>query len=613
MIGAALYRYGLRTGRHDLSTTGEELLDRWVRWSGQGLAHTRWSLSEGAWVDEEEPGRVSLRRNAEGHLYLLSALTAADAHGRVKTAWRQWVHGFAGWLVEHQHGDGSWSRFYRLPDNPAEPSRSGTYWPVPFLCDMATLEAREDCLDAAVRAGLYVWEEAGRHGTYRGGALDNPDVLDKEAALWSTEAFASLFRATGDRVWLERAQSAAGMAQSWHYVVDLPVPEPTTDWRQGDTAVGLGLIAVGHSGADTYGSLNAAVFLDLGRWTATPRFLDQARILLHNTRQPMDLDGSRGFALPALLPELWSLSLQWINTAGENRGRGSGHPLWVPWTTANAAFGSERVLDRATTWHEEHWTTLRVLRRFQAPALVVGGTIPCTVDIDQPAGLPPAGVVVTAATGERTIRVEADLPADGGVHRLRLDLPWTGPGPAEWVTLSVRLRNERGQEELGLPLGLRTQRTVRWSMDAPEPMAVDPRSVSAPHTGFADSVAALVDGRTGEHAGDTSVPRQSFFARVGTREQLLCELPPGTRVWGCRLYWYRDENCDLAEAWGVEARTEPDAWQEMQPLETVGLPDSQGATWYVFTPVTADALRVWIQQPARASVALREWRIYADP
>jgi hypothetical protein len=63
----------------------------------------------------------------------------------------------------------------------------------------------------------------------------------------------------------------------------------------------------------------------------------------------------------------------------------------------------------------------------------------------------------------------------------------------------------------------------------------------------------------------------------------------------------------------VEARTEPDAWQEMQPLETVGLPDSQGATWYVFTPVTADALRVWIQQPARASVALREWRIYADP
>ena len=62
-----------------------------------------------------------------------------------------------------------------------------------------------------------------------GAALDNPDVVDKESALFAMNSFYALHHAGGappadGSTWLSRAVSAGIVASSWHRVTDVPNP-----------------------------------------------------------------------------------------------------------------------------------------------------------------------------------------------------------------------------------------------------------------------------------------------------------------------------------------------------------------------------------------------------
>jgi hypothetical protein len=94
------------------------------------------------------------------------------------------------------------------------------------------------------------------------------------------------------------------------------------DWSEGDTACGLGLIALGHSGSDTFASMFASSFADLARATGRPLFARMARLQAFNTKQPMDLKGKKGYFLRGLMSELFSFSVGWNVFTNENDGRG---------------------------------------------------------------------------------------------------------------------------------------------------------------------------------------------------------------------------------------------------------------------------------------------------
>ena len=223
----------------------------------------------------------------------------------------------------------------------------------------------------------------GVHGIYSGAALDNPDVVDKESSLFAMDAFLSLYmygaggltptraksqarpirfaghdvrdneaKPTGGAVnsgihdvpsvWLDRAVSAAVVASSWHRVTDVPNPvdaRDAMDWAANDTACGMGLIALGHSGSDTFASMFAASFADLARATGRPMFDRMARLQAYNTKQPMDLNRTKGYFHRGFMSELFSFSVGYNVFTNENDGRGIGDPHWVPWVSANAGFG----------------------------------------------------------------------------------------------------------------------------------------------------------------------------------------------------------------------------------------------------------------------------------
>lgn len=104
----------------------------------------------------------------------------------------------------------------------------------------------------------YAWSVFGAWDLYVGAAIDNPDVIDKESACFAMDAFLALYEASGrSEVWLERASAASVVASSWVRVTNWPNPVDNTnmDWDGNDTSAGLGLIAVGHSGSDTFDSM----------------------------------------------------------------------------------------------------------------------------------------------------------------------------------------------------------------------------------------------------------------------------------------------------------------------------------------------------------------------
>jgi hypothetical protein len=70
------------------------------------------------------------------------------------------------------------------------------------------------------------------------------------------------------------------------------------DWFANDTSAGLALIALGHSGSDTFDSMFVWPRLALCAATGDPVHAAAARMALLNSKQPLDLSGAKGYAHP---------------------------------------------------------------------------------------------------------------------------------------------------------------------------------------------------------------------------------------------------------------------------------------------------------------------------
>ena len=202
---------------------------------------------------------------------------------------------------------------------------------------------------AAIRAGEYSWASGGqREGRFTGGTIDNPDVIDKEAATLSLEAYLALFDATHDPRWLERARAAADVAETWIYTWNVPMaaddPDAALHWKQGVPTTGVQLIATGHSLVDEYMAFDVGEYAQLARDTGDTHYLAVARLLLHDTLAMTALPG-RTYDLmgPGWQQEHWSLA--------PCRGRGM-HRGWLPWVTTSHLHGIMALEDDSALYAE---------------------------------------------------------------------------------------------------------------------------------------------------------------------------------------------------------------------------------------------------------------------
>ena len=340
LLGAYhLVRHGLAENLPEMIKQGEAVVDFWVDSAYDGaesqdsLPHSWYQpvkharFRGGMWENEKfwRPGPAYLRVLSEGHLAALRAWQVLHSHKRERKAWLAWVKRFGDWLCTHQNADGSYYRSYDVSGTPVTETKSNTTHPIPFLVELHKATQHQPYLNAALAAGDYAWQHIHVQAAYIGGTPDNPDVIDKEAALLALDAFMSLYDSTRDAKWLDAAVKAATFAETWNYIWDIPMIPGDQGAQVFDRihTAGLSLVATGHSYADYYNAFYPYQYYRLYLLTGDKHFYGVANLILHNTKQLLDTNGSKGYGHPGLQTE-------GISLAGR-RGRGAN--VWLSWVT----------------------------------------------------------------------------------------------------------------------------------------------------------------------------------------------------------------------------------------------------------------------------------------
>lgn len=306
------------------------------------LQATGYDLATGKpWTGDRQEWLAPWLRNAtEDMAVLMRAYQRERALGREHPEWLNWVKTYADWLLAQQRADGSFPRRWKPGSSEIEEATGTTsYAPVPMLVLLSEVTGDLKYRQGAIRAADYVWANWGTRGLYIGGASDNPNITDKEAGMLSMEAFLTLYDATREPKWLERAKSAADFAESWIWIWNVPMPVDAEDgqlhWKKGVPANGFqGITARVAGSVDQYLDWAVPAYAKLYKYTNDDHYLDVARILLHNTKSMVALPGRLHDAKgPGWQQEGWRMG-----PGGSGRGV-SGHRLWLPWISANHLYG----------------------------------------------------------------------------------------------------------------------------------------------------------------------------------------------------------------------------------------------------------------------------------
>jgi hypothetical protein len=281
---------------------------------------------------------------------------------------------FAEFLLAAQEPDGSWYRAYGPDGKPLDggwlgaagsEGKASSAVPVPYLVNLASEVPAADAkrfIAAARAAGEYVLREQVGTDDYRGGTLDNPNVVDKEAAELAMAALLALHEATnngageaaseatgkatskatseaagkatskatseaagkatskatgeatgkatgeatGETKWLAGAERAAKLAVSWHLLWDVPARPGTRLAEAGVRSTGWGGInsTWGAGVTDIYSLFFLDSFVKLSRLTGDPLYEMVADLAAPGCQQILSYAGrSFGFADSGMQPE----------------------------------------------------------------------------------------------------------------------------------------------------------------------------------------------------------------------------------------------------------------------------------------------------------------------
>lgn len=324
---ALLLKYGLETGSPEAVRHASAVVDFWAQNSmtPAGLPKTWYDIHpDGSFTFRNTP--VFLRIASDGMDGVLRAWDVMRWHGRDKPQWLAFCRRYGDRLVQAQNSDGSWARAFDFSGHVVSPAKDATDQAIPFLVDPSLATGDTKYRAAALKAGEFCWAAVHQAYAYGGGTPDNPNVLDKEGGMMALAAFLSLHDISRDPRWLRAASQAAQYCETWVYCWNIPMPpsDPKVVYPRNRTTVGLSLIATGHSGADNYMAAAPFLYYRLALSTGDAHFRDTARMLLHDTKQMTDWDGTLGYRYPGLLTEVLGLP--------PLRGHGLTH--WLPWLSA---------------------------------------------------------------------------------------------------------------------------------------------------------------------------------------------------------------------------------------------------------------------------------------
>jgi len=291
-------------------------------------------------------GRVYLREFTEDMRWVLWAYEWEKARGREHANWLDWMTRFADWSLTQQRADGAFPRSWYVGNGVVrDSSTTSGYFVLNFFTKLSQVTGKPQYLEAAKKAGDYVWLNFHRNDHFIGGPLDNPNTMDKEAATLALEGYLALYEATRDEKWLRYAKAAADFAETWVYAWNVPMPADenpdSLHWKPGVPTLGVNRINAASTGVDQWMAADVDEYARLAKHTGDRHYMDVARVLLHGTKAMLALPGRAYDVLgPGWQQEHWRMTI----------GRGYGnHRNAFPWVSANHLNGllSLKVFDPA--------------------------------------------------------------------------------------------------------------------------------------------------------------------------------------------------------------------------------------------------------------------------
>ena len=300
-----------------------------------------------------------LRTMAEPMLDLLEAWAWYKEKGIEKKGWLQAAEQFAAFLLDKQNADGSWYRAYRKDGTPVSMTegrcvneeerdagdKASTIIPVMFLCRMEELRPGAGYLAAAGKAGSYVLCRDCRKELYRGGTMDNPNLVDKEAAQYVMAGMYRLYEMTGENEWLDAALKAAKQFVTWNYIWNAPVREGTILAEKGFRTKGMGAINSVWCGGvvDIYSLFHIRELYRIGKAVKEQFLCEVAGWISLSTHQILSSDyDDMGFADTGMQPEGFGICPQ-----GQDVGMIRKGDIWgtLGWIYSAGIGGMERYME----------------------------------------------------------------------------------------------------------------------------------------------------------------------------------------------------------------------------------------------------------------------------
>jgi len=337
-VGANLYHEGLLSGNAGLKKKGETIVNFWASNSinDDYFPNVWWDANNNNGAGGQRRSyECFLRCMVDGMEGILDAYNFSVDFGQPRTDWLNVVTNFANHLVAKQNEDGSFYRAYNKDgsvnttstDNRTQgTSKLNTPIAIKFLAKMYEITRNESYKNAVIAAADYTYTELyEKLGKYVGGTPDNPNVVDKEAAIYAMYAGVYAYKIKQDPRYKKFMIHAAVCAMSWTYLFDFACPSgdasATNPFINEGHMIGFSIIATGHGAADNFSSFIWYELYRVYELAQIDYFKEVAILLQHNCKGSTDYNGEFGYLYNAMCPEASRVSdFSFI-----------GVKVWLPW------------------------------------------------------------------------------------------------------------------------------------------------------------------------------------------------------------------------------------------------------------------------------------------
>ena len=206
------------------------------------------------------------------------------AHGIDKPEYVAFAERICDFFVSHWSDADGFGKRWRVDGTPLE--RDGTIggFLIPALTELCDETRDRRWLDAALRASDFYFARDLDRFLCTAGAIDC-QCIDKETAWPIVSGSLALYRVTGDRKHLERAEKAAWYFLSWMFFFDT-VAAPETDFaKYGYHTTGGTAVSLEHQCIDPWGAIAVPDLVELADATGNNDFRAFARLLWANSLQ----------------------------------------------------------------------------------------------------------------------------------------------------------------------------------------------------------------------------------------------------------------------------------------------------------------------------------------